>query len=578
MDAAAVWLRLELFELGLLHVPIKSTSISTLCDVTKALDCLTGCHNDDQDVNMTPESEDSKGDNAQPQAINFSTWKSVVKEHLEWPEKDYTAFWLLLVYFHRNIPAWEATEKVVLTEERCLSVEVVPTHRITMFLFVQASRFQASKTKATLDSFNTKWCRDFSSVGLDKTSTTQSPSGGASPVLLSPHTKAMQDRATLDDYYLSFVRNNLEILFQLIFPRLEMKSESENHIHTDQVDQLGFLISFGAGKYEPLSKAYRLWRTDTHGNKVENPYRVCEFLKSSMGLNTNLYPAVDFSLVENVSLYRVAPNDSCIYHQPIVISNVSKSTIIRHLDASSEDWNESDLVIHACHDTYIYILGCIRHVFVIACSNCKIITAPNRGVYSMDRCDNVYFTIASGLVRVSNCLDVTINAYTLAPIIMTGENLGIVLGPHNTKYPTQKCNIEARRLINNPSSSGEWSRFINLESEQDNVPDTENSGNFAKPAITLQNPHDFLVVTIPIIANELKLEFPFPLPIKFREALSNQVEEVEKFRKMICDEEFDTATKRSLEHVIQNRFKEWLSATGNARQILDLVHIEKTKS
>ncbi|CCI50114.1 unnamed protein product [Albugo candida] len=416
MDSDTVWLRLELFELGLLHVPIKSTSITTLCAVTRALDCISGCQNDDQDVNMTPESEEYKNDNAQSQAINFNTWKSVVKEHLEWPEENYTAFWLLLVYFHRNIPTWDETEKVILTEERCLSVEVVPTHRITIFLFVQASRFHASKTKATLDSFNAKWCREFPTAGTEKASIIQSPSGGASPVLLSPHTKAMQDRATLDDYYLSFVGNNLETLFQLLFPQLESTPESEKHIHSNQVDQLGFLVSFGIEKDEPLSTVYKLWRVDTHGNKFETANRICEFLKRSLGLSTDLYPALGFSLVENVSLHIGAQND---------------------------------------------------HV--------------------------------------------------------------------------------------------------------------TSTGNFAKPAIELQKPHDFLVITIPIIATVLKLEFPFPLPEKFREALSKQAEEIENFRNMICDEEFDAATKRLLEQVIQNRFKEWLTVTGNARQILDLVHIEKTR-
>lgn len=81
-----------------------------------------------------------------------------------------------------------------------------------------------------------------------------------------------------------------------------------------------------------------------------------------------------------------------------------------------------------------------------------------------------HLTCKRGDLRLrSNCLDVTINAYTLAPLIMMGENIGIVLGPHNTKYPTQRCNSEARKLIQNSTSFGEWSRFINLESEQGTI-------------------------------------------------------------------------------------------------------------
>lgn len=134
-------------------------------------------------------------------------------------------------------------------------------------------------------------------------------------MLLSPHTKAMQDRATLDDYYLSFVGNNLETLFQLLFPQLESTPESEKHIHSNQVDQLGFLVSFGIEKDEPLSTVYKLWRVDTHGNKFETANRICEFLKRSLGLSTDLYPALGFSLVENVSLHIGAQNGVNLRYQ-----------------------------------------------------------------------------------------------------------------------------------------------------------------------------------------------------------------------------------------------------------------------
>lgn len=37
---------------------------------------------------------------------------------------------------------------------------------------------------------------------------------------------------------------------------------------------------------------------------------------------------------------------------------------------------------------------------ITACNNCKIITAPNTGILSMDRCENVQVTAISSLIRV----------------------------------------------------------------------------------------------------------------------------------------------------------------------------------
>lgn len=73
-------------------------------------------------------------------------------------------------------------------------------------------------------------------------------------------------------------------------------------------------------------------------------------------------------------------------------------------------------------------------------------------------------------------------------------------------------------------------------------------------------------------------ERPFPLPLEYAAALKLQHETVESLRHLVRSDEFDLATKRTMEMVIQLRFKEWLSATGNARQILDLVHIERNRT
>jgi hypothetical protein len=40
------------------------------------------------------------------------------------------------------------------------------------------------------------------------------------------------------------------------------------------------------------------------------------------------------------------------------------------------------------------------NVIVSACKNCRIITAPNTGILSVERCENVQLTALSGLVRV----------------------------------------------------------------------------------------------------------------------------------------------------------------------------------
>ncbi|KAG6622504.1 Major facilitator superfamily domain-containing protein 6 [Phytophthora cinnamomi] len=76
-----------------------------------------------------------------------------------------------------------------------------------------------------------------------------------------------------------------------------------------------------------------------------------------------------------------------------------------------------------------------------------------------------------------------------------------------------------------------------------------------KPLISLQVPETFRDVCVPVkpVAGAGPAERPFPIP---------------------PDDEFDLTKKRTMEVVIQLKFKEWLSSTSNVRQILDLVHLD----
>jgi hypothetical protein len=98
-----------------------------------------------------------------------------------------------------------------------------------------------------------------------------------------------------------------------------------------------------------------------------------------------------------------------------------------------------------------------------------------------------------------------------------------------------------------------------------------------KAPIALQEPAAFREVCIPVKPSGAlgSAERPFAIPPAFSTALKAQLETVESLRQLVRSDEFDLATKRTMEMVIQLKFKDWLTATGNVRQVLDLVHLER---
>lgn len=66
----------------------------------------------------------------------------------------------------------------------------------------------------------------------------------------------------------------------------------------------------------------------------------------------------------------------------------------------------------------------------------------------------------------SNCLDTRLNVYTLSPIIVSGENVGVILGPYNTKYSGLKQQLSTVPFLFNAESQGCWNNFLDLDSDK----------------------------------------------------------------------------------------------------------------
>ncbi|CAH0487577.1 unnamed protein product [Peronospora farinosa] len=649
-----IWLRLELFELGLLPLPSKYMATLTLTNVKNVLDSLhnklrtgreeEGLCEDDTVMLDTEGSCFTESDNFT--SITFSVWKEAVEMIYQWRDEYYQVFWLLLVHFHRMISVKNEVVDVTvpLDVEQCLEREEVPVYKIAIFLFIQTVKPHSWRTKYSLDMYNAVWHREHAeslaaAAALESAGAVGAAIVPKSPIMTalgsplmrgsasppppqSPHTMGMANRSTADAYYLAFVREELENLFGLLYPSVDLKDESLTVISADQLDLLGFLLCPGdvslVDKNVKLSSCYPTWEQSDISNTmtetddaqefvplVENGAKVCRFYKTHLSLNEKMYPPVGFSITSSTiaqnSLSALSPpvfslNDDFSLDgssdvpvpeetacRPTILSQLTKATVIKRaneLMVSDDSGQRPDLTIFSCQDSYIYILGplsltllvrIITNVTILACKNCRIVLAPNTGILSLERCENVQLTSLSGLIRVSNCLDTRLNVYTLLPVIVSGENVGLILGPYNTKYAGLKQQLLTMPFLYNAESMGCWNSFLDLDSDKDNMADTD------KPPVSIQVPETFRDVCVPVKpgTGAGSAERPFSIPPEYIAAVKKQYEMVESLRQLVTSDEFDLTKKRTMEVVIQLKFKEWLSSTSNVRQILDLVHLDR---
>ncbi|TDH69456.1 hypothetical protein CCR75_004399 [Bremia lactucae] len=516
-----IWLRLELFELGLVPLPSKYAASVTLHNVKKALDAV---HKNLQVVpstdaaamkdNMMLDTDHSYTETDNLKLITFPVWKEAVELVLQWREQDYKAFWLLLAQFHRMIPVDNNGGDLSGPHDGkyCLEHEEIPVYKMAIFLFIQTVK--PYSWKYSLESFNTVWYREpaenmATTVTMETSKTMATPKspilhgspllrGSASPPpSQSPHTVGMADRSTADSYYLAFVREKLDDLFGLLYPSVELTDESSTSIRNDQMDLLGFLLCWGdqtlVDQHLKLSSCYTKWKVSEFAINdskigqegvfhVENGAKLGRFFKIHLTLNEKLYPPVGCS--KNAALmngFNVAPpafslNDDFSLETsdempgkqeestglPVILSQLIKTTVIKRAEDFfvSKDSNQfPDTVVFSCQDS--------TNVTITACKNCRIITAPNVGILLLERCENVQITSLSGLIRVSNCLDTRLNVYTLSPIIVSGETLGVVLGPYNTNYPGLKQQLKTLPFLYHVDLQGSWNQFLDLDTEKD---------------------------------------------------------------------------------------------------------------
>lgn len=100
-----------------------------------------------------------------------------------------------------------------------------------------------------------------------------------------------------------------------------------------------------------------------------------------------------------------------------------------------EDIKDKDLRIIGCEDSEIFINSQARSLYIVNCVNCTIYIAACERIAFIDKCERVSFTVASNLLRVCNTHDSNIYYYGSSPIVLTGDNKAISVGPNNSCSP-----------------------------------------------------------------------------------------------------------------------------------------------
>jgi TBCC domain-containing protein 1 len=233
------------------------------------------------------------------------------------------------------------------------------------------------------------------------------------------------------------------------------------------------------------------------------------------------------------------------------IKGLSKCVTIK-----SNEYQNKNLLISNCDDTYIYINTNVSNCKISLCTNCTIVIAVASKIISIDKCEKCNICIISNFTRISNMIDSNVYLFSVYEPILYGDNRGLRLGPHNVTYNDLYIHVKESRLSIAQNSSKSFSSPIIL-----------NNNN--KENVNLIKPEEFTTIVVPF---EVKDQFNYILtPKPYLEVIQKRHNNYMNIQKMIKEAGFQESQEKAFHIALQGYFREWLVTSGNFKPMNDLV-------
>ena len=330
-------------------------------------------------------------------------------------------------------------------------------------------------------------------------------------------------------YILNYIKSNLKLFLRIIASDIH---NTETTISANELNTLKFLFTTedkkrSGKKNEPLANYLHCFDNLNPTTKI-NMNIINEFLSSAL---SNTAP--------ELSNY-------------VIIKGLSKCVTIK----SGSEYQNKNLLITDCYDTYIYINTNVSNCKLSFCTNCTIVIAVASKIISLDKCDKCNICFVSNFTRISNSKDSNIYLFSVNEPVLYGDNRGLKLGPHNVTYNDLYVHIKESRLSISQNSYKNFSTPIYL-----------NNNN--SEHISIIKPEEFVTIVVPFEAKD-PFNYIFT-PKIYLEVIQKRYNNYLNIQKMIKEAGFQESQEKAFHIALQGYFKEWLVNSGNFKPMNDLV-------
>lgn len=414
---------------------------------------------------------------------------------------------------------------------------------------------------------------------------TRSPSPSAS----ERESKASSQNKNWDDQaHLSFVHSHLaEILELLVEPSQLSRSgqaQRDCQISLDAVRSLGLLLEGSGSQNKAVQPVYRLLSKGPlqaqagycaksrsfplhkllsclQQNLTLNPFGITACLHSGKKLAWAQQVEGAMKRAKIARNTHTAPPGSKI----VLMSQVLKQTLAK----TSEKLTGTNIKIHRCAESFIYLLSPLRSVTVDKCRDCTIVLGPVETIVHVHSCQNVKVVCVAGRAvfgASSNC-----TAFILTPTrpLLLPGNTDITFGPFHTFYPSLEDHMASVGLAVVPNV---WDQPLILGTEGLlNSSQCSTTTNVESVCYRLFPEAEFNTLVVPFEMEGDTCEIPGGLPPLYQAALDEKKKRIQNWQKCVAETRLNKEQRRQFNDLVEMKFHEWLLETGHRQELDSLI-------
>lgn len=416
-------------------------------------------------------------------------------------------------------------------------------------------------------------------------SRTRSPS----PSVSERESKTGSQNKNWDDQaHLSFVHSHLAEILELLVEPSQLsrygQAQQDSQISLEAVRSLNLLLEGSSSQDRAVQPVYRLLTKGPlqaqaaycaksrsfplqkllsclQQNLTLNPFGITACLHSGKKLAWAQQVEGAMKRAKIARNTHTAPPGSKI----VLMSQVLKQTLAK----TSEKLKGTNIKIHRCAESFIYLLSPLRSVTVDKCRDCTVVLGPVETTVHVHSCQNVNVVCVAGRVAFGTSSHCTAFILTpTRPLLLPG-NTDITFGPFPTFYPSLEDHMASVGLAVVPNV---WDQPLVLGTEGFlNVSQCNTTTKMESVCYRLIPQTEFHTLVVPFEMEGDTCEIPGGLPPLYQAAVDEKKKIIQNWQKTVTEARLNQEQRRQFQELVEMKFHEWLFEAGHRQELDSLI-------